>query len=98
MWRPKRQVACRAAFAAQPKLRRWRARRISCSWPRAVGAARARSARPDAVRLAEVDGMVEALALHRAFATDRLGPRFADIAVFAPLGVGRRKEQGRLRT
>src|SRR3954447_25620705 len=55
-------------------------------------------ATPDAVGLAEVHGVVEALALHGALAADRLGPRLADVAVLASFRVGRREEQGRLRT
>src|SRR5690242_2237329 len=53
---------------------------------------------PDAVRLAEVHGVVEALALHRALAADGLGPRLAHVAILSTLGVGRRKEEGRLRS
>src|SRR5689334_25442766 len=53
---------------------------------------------PDAVRLAEVHGMVETLALHRALAADGLGPRLAHVAILTTLRVGRREEQGRLRS
>src|SRR5262245_28744705 len=42
--------------------------------------------------------MVETLALHRALAADRLGPRLAHVAILTTFGVGRREEQGRLRT
>src|SRR5215213_692623 len=95
MWRPNRF----AALHAQPRTRGPGVRAGSAvAGLEQLAPLVLVQAAPDAVRLAEVDRVIEALALHRALATDRLRPRFADVAVFAPLGVRRRKEQGRLRT
>src|SRR5262249_54704016 len=55
-------------------------------------------AAPDAVRLADAERVVEALGLHRALVTDRLGLGLAGVALVLALGGGRREEEDRLRT
>src|SRR5215218_9354961 len=54
-------------------------------------------AAPDAVRLTDAERVVEALGLHRALATDRLGLGFAQVALVLALRRRRREEQRRLR-
>src|SRR6478752_4594827 len=90
MGRPSRQVACRAGCASG-------AARSAVAGLEQLAAFVLVQPAPDAVRLTEVDRVIEAFSLHGALAADGLGPRLTHLAVLAPFRVGRREEQGRLR-
>src|SRR5687767_14814912 len=55
-------------------------------------------AAPDPVLLADAEGVIEALAAHRAHRADRFGLALAGVAVVLALRVRRREEEGTLRS